>query len=177
MGPAGWGRGVEKGIPHGHSGWSLRLPLTLQVEKRMRILAILTSGLLWPERWAGNLPPPVDMARREGVQHTAGETRARQQAELPTRTSEFPRAFENRCHPGGFRRGPFCTMAGAGGRTPRAASRRGDWKRERTPQPFSRVWPGFFTKMTPSHPFGDSQGSSKSLFSFAPYAGPVQLMR
>lgn len=43
---------MEKGIPHGNSEWSLRLPLTLQVEERKRVLAILTSELLWLEHWA-----------------------------------------------------------------------------------------------------------------------------
>lgn len=51
-GPAGWGRGVAKGIPRGNSEWSLRLPQTLQVEAGMRVLAILTSKLRWPEQWA-----------------------------------------------------------------------------------------------------------------------------
>lgn len=63
------------------------------------------------------------MVRRDGVQHTAGETRARQQAELPARTSESQTgkrlwgSLQEQVSPWGLQEGSFlhsCWGPGAG---------------------------------------------------------------
>lgn len=141
IGSASWrgegGQGVKgqdrasrlgKGHGKGHSPWEFTMEPQASPNPAGRRenegTCNLTSKLLWPELW--------DMARREGVQHTAGETRARQQAELPARTSEFQTG--KRLPSGPSRTGATLGASGgvlsalclgARGRTRRAASRRG----------------------------------------------------
>lgn len=110
----------------------------------------------------------MDVARREGVQHTAGgiESDHRQNFLLEPLNSKLAADCGVPCSPGPSRTGATLGASagvlstpwqGAQGRIPRAASRKGGWERERTPQPSSRLWPGFLhTEVASSAPWETS---------------------
>lgn len=145
------GKGRGEGHSHGNSEQSLRFPPTLQMEEGNYCGNY--SKLLWPEHWAVCI---FHWTRPEGRGFNTQQERLkpdnRQNFLLELLNSKLvqhcgvpcpPGPSRAGATPGGFRRGPSCTMAGAWGRTLRTAPHRGGWGWERATQPFSYVCPGF----------------------------------